>query len=429
MSSLLGWLLLLAVGFASIAIALFVSTTRGSAAKLERSADGIFAPTFPYFREALLLRLSLALFVRLAGLSDFLAPDRSGYEEAGRILADHWSTYAATSAVQIHGEAGPNFYHYLNGLSFVLGGVWFVLVLNCIIGALIPTLVAAITRRLGGESGAQRRAALLAAFLPSLVIWSSVNIRDVWAMAAVLLSLDAALAVREQLSIRRFLALAGAMALLGALRGYMFVLVGVGLGISIVATISVSRARGFFAAVLTACLCFYLYTATGFGQHWVEQASFERLSDIRHGMTVNAASAYLTAADISTPTRALEFLPMGLSYFWFSPFPWDARNVRQAIAVPEMLFLYTLIPDIIRGIRLSSRERFSRIATLLSVVAVVSIAYALVEGNYGTAYRHRSQVLAPMLPLAGIGFVLRRKHRAHAMTTSGQPFRSSGAPG
>jgi hypothetical protein len=236
-----------------------------------------------------------------------------------------------------------------------------------------------------------------------MIIWSAINIRDVWAMGAVLFALDASLAVRDRISPARFVVLTLSMALLGILRSYMFVLVAIGLAISIVATLSIGKTRGFVSALLTAAVCFYIYRASGFGEQWVREASLERMAAIRQGMTLGAESAYLVGADISTPAAAVRFLPKGLGYFWLSPFPWTVRNLRQAAALPEVFFLYWLIPRVVAGGRAAFRANFSRSATVLSVVAVISIAYAFVEGNYGTAYRHRAQVLAPMLALAGIG--------------------------
>ncbi len=108
----------------------------------------------------------------------------------------------------------------------------------------------------------------------------------------------------------------------------------------------------------------------------------------------------------------MRFLPIGLAHFWLGPFPWEIRNVRQAIALPELFVLYWLIPWFVLGLMRAARTHFGRAASVTSVIAVVSIAYSFVEGNYGTAYRHRAQVLAPVIAVIGIGLSERQRRRS-----------------
>lgn len=404
--------------FAGASVALF-ATRNGSPLGLGREAHGevsnLGKPRWPYFQSALTLRLVIAVIIRFASASDFFAPDRMGYEAGGQALANDWAGGSVASAelvVQRY-AAELNFYHYLNGVSFYVGaGPWLILFLNCVIGALVPGLLASITGRLGGSFAARRYAALLGAFFPSMVLWSAINIRDIWALTAILFALDSALAVRDRLSPVRFGVLAASMVLLGALRSYMFVLVALGIAVSVVASLSMSRVRGFIAALASALLCLYLYSTTGFGEQWVQDASLERVAEIRQGMTQGAQSAYLVEADISTPEGAMRFIPLGMAYFWLAPFPWAIRGLRQALTIPETLFLYWLIPHFVRGLRQSFGQHFSQAAMVACVIAVISMAYALVEGNSGTAYRHRAQVLGPVLAVAAIGLSVQRQRRA-----------------
>ena len=38
----------------------------------------------------------------------------------------------------------------------------------------------------------------------------------------------------------------------------------------------------------------------------------------------------------------------------------------------------------------------------------ITVLYALVEGNVGIIFRHRAQVIAPMMVIAGVGLAVRR---------------------
>src|SRR5687768_1930491 len=130
-------LLIFSIAFALASFALFASASHRRPpqpveAPPENAAEEI--GRWPYFRSALAIRLLAAILIRATGMSDFFAPDRGGYEGAGRLLAARWSGNSLTSLEMLVGEA--NFHHYANGLSFYLGlGPWLILIGNCILGA------------------------------------------------------------------------------------------------------------------------------------------------------------------------------------------------------------------------------------------------------------------------------------------------------
>lgn len=60
------------------------------------------------------------------------------------------------------------------------------------------------------------------------------------------------------------------------------------------------------------------------------------------------------------------------------------------------------------------KERFNRVEPILLFVILTTLIYALVQGNAGTAYRHRAQVVAFLLIFASVGIEVwwvRRLHR------------------
>jgi hypothetical protein len=68
-----------------------------------------------------------------------------------------------------------------------------------------------------------------------------------------------------------------------------------------------------------------------------------------------------------------------------------------------MLFFYSLLPAMFRGIRRLMRERLSDALMVLLVTAGLTFAYALGSGNAGSAYRYRAQVLSFYLIFAAVG--------------------------
>jgi len=139
--------------------------------------------------------------------------------------------------------------------------------------------------------------------------------------------------------------------------------------------------------------------------------SLEGLSQTRHEMATGG-SAFHGQVDISTPGRALAFLPTGVAYFLFSPFPWEITSVLKLFSLPEMVLIYFLTPAMVRGIAFAVRERFRDCFQVLLLTGLLTVSYALGEGNVGTLYRHRAQVLGFYLMFAAVGRDLRARRTA-----------------
>jgi hypothetical protein len=86
--------------------------------------------------------------------------------------------------------------------------------------------------------------------------------------------------------------------------------------------------------------------------------------------------------------------PIGLTYFLLAPVPVERHQRAAAGDAPRVDRVVRA-----RAVRLprASGSRSSTIprayTVLVAVLATVTFSYALVEGNVGTAYRHRAQVL------------------------------------
>jgi hypothetical protein len=135
--------------------------------------------------------------------------------------------------------------------------------------------------------------------------------------------------------------------------------------------------------------------------------SLEAIAALRQNMATGG-SAFERGVDISTPTGALQFLPVGLTYFFLSPFPWQITSVLKALSVPEMLFLYYLCPSMLRGLRFAFTERLRQSLQVLLLIGLIACSYALSSGNVGTMYRHRAQAVVFILIFAALGYEMRR---------------------
>jgi hypothetical protein len=166
--------------------------------------------------------------------------------------------------------------------------------------------------------------------------------------------------------------------------------------------------RGLALALLLVLGFAGLYQHYGFGRDVVESDGLETVNYLR-GELAEGDSVYGMDTELDSPLRAITYLPRGLAYFLLAPAPWQIFNLRQALTFPEMLLWYCLLPAIWQGVRYGLRNRFGPTATLLSFAVVLTVAYAVVETNLGTAYRHRAQVLVVYLIFAALGLVHRRR--------------------
>ena len=71
--------------------------------------------------------------------------------------------------------------------------------------------------------------------------------------------------------------------------------------------------------------------------------------------------------------------------------------------MPETLLWYPLFLCALLGLRISVKNRATLAFVPVSVLLVVVSSYALVEGNFGTAYRHRAQIMPLFFVFSGVG--------------------------
>ena len=153
--------------------------------------------------------------------------------------------------------------------------------------------------------------------------------------------------------------------------------------------------------------------------------TLERLQTTREDQAMWGRSGYGQEYDVSTPTGALSALPTGLIYLLFAPFPWAVSGLRQALAVPETLVWYALMPAFVRGLSFAVKRQLRAILPILVFAVSLTAAYALMQGNIGTAYRQRTQITMFFFIFMGVGLAERRRQREARAVAAARP-RGSG---
>jgi cation transport ATPase len=77
-----------------------------------------------------------------------------------------------------------------------------------------------------------------------------------------------------------------------------------------------------------------------------------------------------------------------------------------------MLVWYGLMPAFVAGLVHAIRRQLGDVLPILTFAVALTLAYALMQGNIGTAYRQRTQVTMFFFLFMGVGLVERAKQKA-----------------
>jgi hypothetical protein len=164
-------------------------------------------------------------------------------------------------------------------------------------------------------------------------------------------------------------------------------------------------ARQFMVLLLLGVSFTYLGVTRYASAQFSRFGSLESIQRSRSDLA-RAGSGFGQDVDVSTTEGAISTIPLGLVYLLFAPFPWQLISLRQSITLPEMIIWWLSFPLLILGIWYSIRYRLRQISPILIFTSMLSIAYSVFQGNVGTAYRQRAQLLVFYFIFVAVGFVL-----------------------
>ncbi len=378
-------------------------------------------PSLPrILRLALLLRVLMAVVLHQLSTDSLFAPDQQTYDIFAGWLARYWSGDTLVYPWKLL-ERGPKAYYYIVAAIYYVFGAWPLLpkLLNAAVGTLSVRLAYDVALGMTGNVAMALRTAAYTAFFPSLVLWSALNIRDCWVVMLILLICREPMAIQDGLRARPVVILAAAVLLVMQFREYIFFAVAAPTVVSFLVRNRAHVARNVVLGMLLAGVAIYADRAHDADRRF-HSLDLETMQELRQGAAVGG-SRFEPGADISTPGKALTFLPTGLAFFLLAPFPWTVTSLRQVLTLPEMLFFYSLLPAMVKGIGILIRHHLARSMMVLLITAGLTFGYALAEANAGMAYRHRAQVLAFYLAFAAVGMEARRARRVPVVEEQAEP--------
>ena len=107
----------------------------------------------------------------------------------------------------------------------------------------------------------------------------------------------------------------------------------------------------------------------------------------------------------------MEALPIGLAYLMLAPFPWQVSNFRQLITLPEVLVWWALIPFLVSGIWYTLKNKLRNSISVILLTLLLTVSYAIFQGNVGTAYRMRAQMQIFYFIFVAVGLVIWKEKR------------------
>jgi 4-amino-4-deoxy-L-arabinose transferase-like glycosyltransferase len=287
--------------------------------------------------------------------------------------------------------------------------------LNAVLGAATAPIIFLCAEHVFNNRKVARVAGLAVAFYPSLVLWSSQGLKDGPTVFFLALSILATLRLGHKLTLRYLAILLVSLVGVLAFRFYIFyMMVAAIIGAYVIgmkAFTAQSMARQFIV-VLVIGLSFTYFGVTRYATAQFEQfGNLEQLNRSRQDLATSAKSGFGRDVDVSTTSGALSTIPTGLVYLLFAPFPWQLGSLRQSLTLPEMVVWWAAFPLLILGAWFSIRYRLRQMAPILIFTSMLTLAYSVFQGNVGTAYRQRGQILVFYFIFVAVGSVLVKEKR------------------
>jgi hypothetical protein len=362
----------------------------------------------PWVRNTLIyayaVRVAFAVFFEVFRDLRIFHEDSEGYEYISVWLAKSWWGQAPPLNL---GEVNSGFYKLGGIICFVFGAHPLTLALfNSLIGTTTAFLIYKAARSLVHVRVA-RLACLLVAFTPSMVLWSAIALKDAVTTFLIVVTLVSCMSLKARFSMRALLGTTLPILAIQPIRFYLVYF----MAFSVAAALTVDRGfralTGIYKQLFMLGAIAALFAVAGISSRTLQATefmTFEKLSQYRSGMAMSARSGFSHDVDISSPGKALAFLPVGMANLLLGPFPWQLSSIRAAIALPETLCWWLLFPATIRGAVFLCKRRLSEISPVVLFAVTLICAYSLVHGNIGSGFRQRSQIFVFLFIFSAVGW-------------------------
>jgi hypothetical protein len=379
-----------------------------------RELDGRFL--LRLFVAALLARIVIGLAIFAFRGQDFFGGDAVTYDYFGsaQFLAwggDKYHQSIANQFVRSGEGSGWGMVYVVAAIYSLIGrNVLAVQLVNAVFGAATAVVIYLCALQVYQNSRVARIAGIAVAFYPSLVLWSAQGLKDGPIVFCLALAILATLKLGEKLTVKYLVVLVCVLLSLIALRFYVFYMISVAIaGAFIIGMQQISAtsfARQFSAVILLGLALTYIGVTRSATAQFERYGNMQQLQASRRDLARSAESGFGRDVDVSSTSGALSTIPLGIVYLLFAPFPWQITSLRQSITLPEMVVWWASFPLLVLGLWFTIKYRLRMASPILIFTVMLTLAYSVFQGNVGTAYRQRAQVLVFYFIFVAVGYVL-----------------------
>jgi hypothetical protein len=373
------------------------------------------------FVAAVLVRVLVGTMIYTFNGQEFFGGDAMTYDFWGwmQLKAFGGDFYSKTKINEYFGPSlgtGWGMLWMVAGIYGLIGrNMLAVQLVNSVFGAATVTVIYLCAHHLFQNSKVARIAALAVAFFPSLVLWSCQGLKDGPIVFFLALAILATLKLGDKFNGKYLAILLFSLMAILSLRFYIFYMLIVAVAGTFIIGTRQFTSTGFAKQI--AIMIVLGLALTWFGINRFATLQYERFGSLeqvqasRADAVNRAGSSYGGDFDVSTPQGALLTIPIGLVYLIFAPFPWQLTSLRQSITLPEMIVWWACFPLLVLGLWFSIKYRLRQIFPVLTFTIMLSLAYSIFQGNVGTAYRQRAQLLVFYFIFVAVGYVLMLEKR------------------
>lgn len=367
------------------------------------------------FLAGLILRILLGAVLFQIGKTDFFGPDGTTYDTFGYTIANYWSNAPFYKSFPV---INPNNL----GMSYVVAIIYYLIgrnplaiqFFNGVVGAATAPVIFMCTYHIFRNLRAAKLSAILVTFFPSLILWSSLGLKDATVVFLLSVTMLATLKLTDRIQAKYTLLLIFSLIGLLGMRFYIFYMMLIVVGGSFVIGTGTRNMAGlirnFILLIFVGLSLTYLGVLRNAPKDLETYGNLKKVQEARKDAQ-RANSGFAKEVDVSTTSGALSAVPLGLLYVLFAPFPWQLGNLQQAFTLPEMLVWWASFPLLILGMKYSIRHKLRETAPVFMFTILTTLVYSIFQGNVGTAYRQRAQLLIFYFIFIAVGFVVIKERR------------------
>ena len=369
------------------------------------------------FFVGLMVRIMLAAVINMGHMEDFFGGDAHTYDIFGQSLLQglhgdkyHMEKYQSFVA---SGAGAWGMLYLVAGIYEAVGrNLLAVQLVNASIGAATGIVVYQTAMVLFSNKRVAKLAALLVTFFPSLILWSSQALKDGLIILALAISILATLRLMEKITFGWVCVITVSLLTLLSLRFYIFYMMTAAVAGSFFLGMKTLSAQGFIQRFLAVTVIGMAFTWFGVLQYAGTQ--FDRFANLKQIQMsrqdqAEADSGFGKDVDISTTEGALTVIPLGTMYLLLAPFPWQFQTLRQSITLPEMIVWWFSFPLLVLGMWYSIKHRLRQVSPIVIFTTMLTLVYSIFQGNVGTAYRQRSQLLVFYFIFVAVGAIIMKE--------------------